>query len=294
MNLMYELVAIPIFTYVFHLLDRVITRYGYQRPYYAVHVIHNMGIVGLTVFDLHRSFAHLYTATEYPVNWWAIYLCVALHAYHIIDYLPSLRFDDWLHHGLMIGVAIPLGLNAPSGALFGANLFFTTGLPGLISYSLLFAERNGLLAKSRVQTLNKWTHLWIRAPGCVAQAALVTAVSLSTPDVPLEQQMIGCSIALLTAWNGLYFMEQALSSVATNPSSSNSVATFDSTSFIPSSSNSVATFVSTSFIPSSSNSVATFVSTPFIHRQPGEQGHGNRDGPSPSHSARMEPLLSLL
>lgn len=275
---MYELVAIPIFTYVFHLLDSVITRYGYQRPYYAVHALHNVGIVGLTVVDLHRSVAHLQTATEYPVNWWAIYLCVALHAYHIIDYLPSLRFDDWLHHGLMIGLAIPLGLQAPAGALFGANLFFTTGLPGLISYSLLFAERNRLMTKHRVQTLNKWTHLWIRAPGCVAQATLTLATVASAPTVTTLQQVAGFIVAALTAWNGLYFMEQALSSVATQPSSSNSVATF------------VGTSLATSVNPSSSNSVATSV----IHRQPGEQGHGNRGGPSPSHSARMEPLLSLL
>jgi len=266
------MLAIPIFTYVFHLLDRVITRYGYQRPYYAVHALHNVGIVGLTVFDLHRSFAHLHAATEYPVNWWAIYLCVALHAYHIIDYLPSLRFDDWLHHGLMIGVAIPLGLQAPAGALFGANLFFTTGLPGLISYSLLFAERNGLLAKHRVQALNKWTHLWLRAPGCVAQATLVVATVASAPTVTTLQQVAGFVVAALTAWNGLYFMEQALSSAAAvvNPSSSNSVATFVSTP------------------------LATSVGTSFTHRQPGEQEHGSRGGPSPSHSARMEPLLSLL
>jgi hypothetical protein len=182
--------AIPIFTYVFHLLDHVITRYGYQRPYYAVHALHNVGIVGLTVFDLHRSFAHLHNATEYPVNWWAIYLCVALHAYHIIDYLPSLRFDDWLHHGLMIGVAIPLGLNAPAGALFGANLFFTTGLPGLISYSLLPE------ADCVTWWLQRQGHSYSRFPWpCVQECEDSTTGTDFAGNKAKLQQLLGPSLA---------------------------------------------------------------------------------------------------
>ena len=259
-EIMFELLVIMTFTQLFRILDGFITRTGYQRPYYAVHAIHNVGIVALTTFDVHRSFCHMYTATEYPINWWAIYLCVALHAYHIIDYFPSLRFDDWLHHGLMIGVAIPLGLTAPAGALFGANLFFTTGLPGLISYSLLFAERNRWVAKPYVQKMNALTNLWIRAPGCVAQATLTMATLASAPTVTTLQQVSGFIVALLTAWNGLYFMEQALSSAA-NPSSSNSVAV---------------------------------INAPLTHRERGEQGHGNTDDPSPSHNARTEPPLALV
>jgi hypothetical protein len=140
---------------------------------------------------------------------WAVDICIALHAYHIIDYWPSLRLDDWLHHGLMIGIAIPLGLSVPAGALFGTNLFFTTGLPGAISYTLLFAERNKLLQKPIVQKYNALVHTWIRAPGCLAHAALTTALVLSSSSSVI-QCAISLIIAVLTAWNGLYFMEQAI------------------------------------------------------------------------------------
>jgi hypothetical protein len=224
---MYECLSIVPLTYMFYCLDHGIARAGYQRPYYAVHALHNVGIMLLTGPDLYRSFVHFRTATDYPLSWWAIYLCVALHAYHVVQYLPSLRFDDWLHHGLMIGVVIPLGLCAPSGALYGANLFFTTGLPGLISYSLLFAERNKLLEKPRVQALNALTHLWIRAPGCVAHATLVLATLLSSPTATPGQQIAGLIVATLTAWNGLYFMEQALSSLSSATSVGTPLATSD-------------------------------------------------------------------
>ena len=206
---MYDLLTILCCTQLFRLLDWSFRIRGYQKPYYAVHVIHNLGIVALTASDLYNSFTHLHTAFYFPLNMWAIDICVALHAYHIIDYWSALRFDDWLHHGLMIGIAIPLGLSVPAGALFGTNLFFTTGLPGAISYSLLFAERNQLLDKPIVQKYNALVHTWIRAPGCLAHAALTTALALSSQGLLLQQTIV-LLVAMLTAWNGLYFMEQAI------------------------------------------------------------------------------------
>lgn len=207
---MYELLAIPFLIQAFHYLDVYIKNKGYVKQYYAVHVIHNIGIVALTLPDLYRSLFYVHEAITLPLNVAAIYLCVALHLYHIIDYWSVLRFDDWLHHGLMIGVAIPLGMSVPAGSLFGMNLFFTTGLPGGVSYALLFAERNGLMIKPRVQALNAIAHMWIRAPGCIAQAALTVALTLSESDGSLIQRMAGLLVAALTAWNGLYFMEQAV------------------------------------------------------------------------------------
>jgi len=115
----------------------------------------------------------------------------------------------------MIGIAIPLGLSVPAGALFGTNLFFTTGLPGAISYSLLFAERNQLLDKPIVQKYNALVHTWIRAPGCLAHAALTTALALSSQGLLLQQAIV-LLVAMLTAWNGLYFMEQAIVTHALN------------------------------------------------------------------------------
>jgi hypothetical protein len=207
---MYGLLAIPVLIQMFRYLDTAMARHGYRKQYYAVHVVHNLGIVALTLPDVYRSFFYLHTATQMPLNWPAIYLCVALHAYHIIDYWDTLRYDDWLHHGLMIGIAIPLGLVVPAGALFGCNLFFTTGLPGAITYSFLFSERNGIVPKRDTQQANATINLWIRAPGCVAQAALVAATALSASDESVIQRMAALIIASLTAWNGLYFMNQAV------------------------------------------------------------------------------------
>jgi hypothetical protein len=202
------LTGILLCTQLFRQFDAEIRRAGWLKPYYAVHVIHNLSIVALTAQDVWRSF----TLQGGQINWSAIILCYALHFYHIVDYYPVFRFDDWLHHGLMIGIALPLGSMIPSGPLLGCNLFFTTGLPGAISYGLLFLERNERLNTWTTKWCNAATNLWLRAPGCVAQSALTLSYVLSEPHISSWQTGCGALIALLTAWNGLYFMEQAIRS----------------------------------------------------------------------------------
>jgi hypothetical protein len=222
---MLETIAISFFgiallTQAFRTLDWLIRRAGFIRPYYAVHVLHNAGIVFLTAGDVYTTFT-LAPADiiVQPLNGIAACLCIALHVYHVIDYFRDLRFDDWLHHGLMIGIVIPLGLLGEAGSLFGCTLFFTTGLPGGISYALLFAERNGWMKRAAVQKWNARVHTWIRAPGCIASATVIL-LSRSVGDLvssPEIHQMSGYIVAALTGWNGLYFMEQAITARAAVP-----------------------------------------------------------------------------
>lgn len=199
--------AVVACTQLFRVLDQTIATAGYQKPYYAVHVIHNMAMVTLTAPDLWYAFTG---ANTMPMNWAAILMCYCLHFYHVIDYYRVFRFDDWLHHGLMIGIALPLGSLLRAGPLMGCNLFFTTGLPGAISYGLLFLERNGMLETATVKYYNAATNLWLRAPGCVAQATLALAYVLSTPTMTTFEVASVLLISIITIWNGLYFMEQAL------------------------------------------------------------------------------------
>jgi len=201
-------------TQTFRGLDQGFRYFSVQKPYYAVHVLHNIGIVALTAGDVWASFFAYNRIAETTINWWAVYLCTALHFYHVIDYWPALRIDDWLHHGLMVGFCLPVGCLLPAGALMGTDLFFTTGLPGALSYTLLAAERNNLFAKPFVQRWNARIQLWIRAPGCIAAATLITVYAASREDATPLYLILTNAIAAFTAWNGLYFAEQAISSRA--------------------------------------------------------------------------------
>jgi len=209
-----NLFAVFLTTQVFKVIDTIIVSERLQKPYYGVHVVHNLLIVALTGSDVWNSFAHFNTLRNYEPNNAAALLCYALHLYHVMYYWRSFRFDDWLHHGLMVGIALPMSQQLRAGPLLGANLFFTTGLPGAISYGLLFANRNDWIDSLTAKRWNAATNLWIRAPGCVVQATLALLTICTMQRVTNDQIIATVLIAALTAWNGLYFMQQSIRSYA--------------------------------------------------------------------------------
>lgn len=204
------IIGILLTAQVFKAIDSIIVSDGLRKPYYGVHAVHNIMMVALTAPDVWNSFTRFNTLYRYEPNTPAASLCYALHLYHVMYYWRVFRFDDWLHHGLMVGVALPLSQQLRAGPLLGANLFFTTGLPGAISYGLLFAERNGWIAMLTAKWWNAATNVWIRAPGCVVQATLALLTICTMPRVSNDQILATVLIAALTAWNGLYFMQQSI------------------------------------------------------------------------------------
>ena len=203
---MEHIVSIAGYIALFSLLDRVLTRGNVQGVYYAVHALHNAAIVYLTLPDVVHTLTEYHTIATYPVNHAAVSLCLALHLYHILLYYPKFRMDDWLHHGLMIGVALPIAVCYESHTLFGATLFMTTGLPGGIDYTLLCGVRNGLIHKDTEKNINAFLNVWVRSPGCAAIAALSLAHLFSQSSPPPLMFVP----PLLTYWNGQYFMRQVV------------------------------------------------------------------------------------
>jgi hypothetical protein len=212
MNMMADgLTSVPLFVAYFTLMDYACRKLNLKNPYYIVHAIHNAIIVAATAPDVYHTFTDLYNITSYPTNWLAIKLCFALHLYHIMLYFQSFRFDDWLHHGLMIGFALPIGSIVPAHTLMGFSLFFTTGLPGGIDYALLALVRNEVIPKPLEKVINTWLNVWIRSPGCVAMASLGAASFLSNKMGTNTWALIPCA---LNYWNGQYFMRQVVEDYA--------------------------------------------------------------------------------
>jgi len=188
----------------------------YQGTYYLLHGISNMFITYACLTDLQNTYTNLDNFYNYPVNYVPSIITLSLHSYHIINYYNRLLFDDWLHHILMCGVALPIGLNMNSGFLLNHSLFFLTGLPGGINYINMFLTRNMCMKKLTQKRINNFLNLWIRAPGCIAHSTLTLSVYNSHYDMfdeNYQRYLVGCTI-LLTFWNGIYFMEQVVSNYA--------------------------------------------------------------------------------
>ena len=195
-------------------LDRLITQKGYQNPYYAIHSLHNAAIVAYTLPDVVGTFKYIMQPAifeTYSNNLPAIYLCYSLHFYHIISYLSKLRFDDWLHHILMIFIALPIGCSLETRTLVGYSLFFTTGLPGGIDYACLFAVRNGWMSRIMEKKINEKLNVWIRSPGCISHACFCLAYLLYNGEATPWYAFIP---PIITYWNGQYFMRQVVADLA--------------------------------------------------------------------------------
>ena len=202
----------------FCVADRFLTATRLEGVYYLLHAVHNGLVTWSTAPEVWDTFVVPKGPGAAPNNYHALSLVFALHFYHIALYWRKFRFDDWLHHVLMIGIALPIGAVVPAGTLLGFSLFFTTGLPGGIDYALLFLTRNGWLARATEKRANAWLSVWVRSPGCVAQATLtlavavphVAAVGLAAPPAVVAALVT----AALNYWNGQYFMEQVVRDAA--------------------------------------------------------------------------------
>lgn len=133
----------------------------------------------------------------------------SLHIYHIIWYFKKLRFDDWLHHILMVGVALPLTIYIPPSNITLHSFFFINGLPGCIDYFLLFLNRNNIISTYFEKRINCLLNLWIRCPGCIMNITLIIVTMIRLYDTLSLYNIIALYIIIITIyWNGIYFMNQ--------------------------------------------------------------------------------------
>lgn len=195
----------------FCVTDRIINHFtNLQGIYYLIHSVHNGIVVYLTMGEVFNSVFDFNSIANSEKNLLALSYVFALHLYHIAIYKTKFRYDDWLHHILMIGVALPIGWYVDSKSLLGYSLFFTTGLPGGIDYILLFLVRNNWLDKNIEKEINSTLNIWIRSPGCISHAILTLAYTSTQNSVSFFDWFLSFVVACLTFWNGQYFMRQVV------------------------------------------------------------------------------------
>lgn len=183
--------------------------------YYLLHFIHNMFISYFTFTNVVNSFyPELQGGGSLHPN--VLSLIYSLHCYHIISYQSYLRLDDWLHHILSMGVAVPLTLYLfPSRNLLGFSFFFTTGIPGGINYLNLFLYKNGWMTKQKQQQLNVSLQSWIRCPGIIMNCAFILQF-LILSNYSFWMNYIGVITFSILYWNGIYFQNLVMNSFFLN------------------------------------------------------------------------------
>jgi hypothetical protein len=194
-------------------IDYLLQKYKIEGRYYLNHVICN----SIVVYGTFNSMLNSYDINNIITNEQLLYLyytkitIYSLHIYHTVWYFNKLRKDDWLHHILMIGLVLPLTNCVPQNNIIAHGLFYTTGLPGLIDYSLLFLNRNNIIPRYFEKKINVLLNLWIRAPGCIMNSTLSISSLINNYNLLTNYQIYsGLIISSMVYWNGIYFMNQTL------------------------------------------------------------------------------------
>ncbi len=194
-------------------VDSILKYYKIEGRYYFNHMICNSLVVYNTFNSMLNSYDIKDIMTIQDIEGLYISKCVvySLHLYHTIWYFDKLRKDDWLHHILMIGIGLPLSSIVPQYNIISHGFFFTTGLPGLIDYTLLFLNRNNLASRNFEKKINSSINVWIRAPGCIMNTCLTISQIILNYNILTNYQFHSIIImSCLIFWNGCYFMKQAL------------------------------------------------------------------------------------
>eukprot|EP00048_Salpingoeca_helianthica_P016795 m.234285 g.234285 ORF g.234285 m.234285 type:complete len:266 (+) comp19532_c0_seq1:70-867(+) len=191
--------------------------------YFTLHVAVNAYVTIIHFKDVVATYADPANAIFGPCDRRGSLVILALHLYHIAFYRP-LALIDWIHHGIMAIIMLPLAYAMVPGHLLGHGSFYASGLPGGIDYLMLVLVKKGWMRSIDEKRYNVYIQLWIRAPGCVIHALLTWLAYLEAhkrlaAGLPVVQPLFlpywahtpaVWVIILSFFWNGLFFLNRVI------------------------------------------------------------------------------------
>ena len=189
--------------FLFYIIDTYLLKKfnNANERWYLIHGLTNTIVSCFSYKDMITTFVNpLSTKTDIsllPTN-----MILSLHLYHMVFF--KLSFIDWLHHILMIGIVVPIGIiNYNTGSIINYCCFFLSGFPGAIDYYMLFLVKKNVLSKITEKKINSYINLWIRGPFLVIGSYIIF-LNIYFDNFPLKS-LIVCG---LMYWNAQYFTKR--------------------------------------------------------------------------------------
>lgn len=126
------------------------------------------------------------------------------HIYHIIFFYNKLTRDEWLHHVLMCLVCGPLTKFYNRNRICVSTLWFLSGFPGFIDYTMLYLVKVGKIPSIKQKNLYLYLSCLIRSPGCIIMVyiQLINMYKVKYVDELLAKLVLSS----LVLWNAQYFL----------------------------------------------------------------------------------------
>ena len=126
------------------------------------------------------------------------------HLYHIVFFYNKLTQDEWLHHVLMCLICGPLTKFYNRNRICVSTLWFLSGLPGFIDYTMLYLVKIGRIPSITQKNMYIYLSCLIRSPGCIIMVyiQLLTIYKVKYFDELLAKLLL----SFLVLWNAQYFL----------------------------------------------------------------------------------------
>ena len=202
-------------SYAIYELVYLLNKNDFNMIYFGLHLVINLFNTLLILPFLTYFATDPLFIKEYEDYSWLIYLypvLISLHNFHMIHNLKQINADEIVHHILTYTFwGFMLYLEHP---IYIASLIIMSGIPGGITYGLLFMKKLNLIESLTEKKVSKNLNVWIRSPGCVIFGFLYIVRSLIL-NLSLIDLYINIFIAIWTMINGIHFMDNICESYYT-------------------------------------------------------------------------------
>lgn len=176
--------------------------YSNKSRWFLLHAFANYYIMVNSYKDLRMCLKNpvICSDTNWNENSKNVFLmCTILHIYHCLFF--KLTNDDILHHFMMLFICGPLTYKTGK-ITSSASLFFLSGLPGFIDYTLLWIVKCSDFNNNLRKYIYLMINLLIRSPGCL----IFSYINVLTYT---KEKAI---LSVILFWNAQYYLNQVYKS----------------------------------------------------------------------------------
>jgi hypothetical protein len=192
--------------------------YSLSTIYFLLHFLTNVGII-LTILPYALTLINDPLGLDFELEYDdykgyssisdCYIIIISLHFIHIFYQNNAILWDEKLHHGVTIIFWIMARyLEHP---IFSVGLINTSGLPGGITYLMLFLKNLNYISTITEKRISMWLNIWIRAPFTIIFSTLMYG-NLAYAEYDLCKNLCILFMCGFNIYNGIHFMENIIKS----------------------------------------------------------------------------------
>jgi hypothetical protein len=207
LEIMYSGAYIGILYFISNILTKKFTLDD-SSQYFILHFIHNM-IITTIVLPYCLTMIADPMGVENNYNSYKDYYCVlfpmvsGLHTFHLLKSYKKIQIDELLHH--VITYTFTIINYILSHPFYYSYLIVLSGIPGGITYLLLFLQKLKLIKSGTEKKISYLLNVWVRAPITVVWATLAYSRLIYIEESNINKILILISMFFIPL-NGIHFM----------------------------------------------------------------------------------------